>query len=169
MPGLHHLDLAGRRIDAALDAVVRQADRARPRLPGQRAVRDAAVLGHAVDLEESQAEPRYQRSSSGGIGAAPPAADAHWSRPSAVRTFLRTMRRTIGMREQPVELRRRHLREHALLELDPQARHREEDRRPRALQVGREGVEGLGEVDVQPLASSPCSTSVRSATCASGR
>ncbi|HMQ92588.1 hypothetical protein, partial [Amaricoccus sp.] len=37
--------------------------------------------------------------------------------------------------EHALELLRRHLRVHALLELDPQPRHREENRRPRAPQV----------------------------------
>ena len=53
------------------------------------------------------------------------------------------------MPQQPVELGRRHLREHALLELEPQPRHRQEQRRLRALQVLQEGVERLREEQVQ--------------------
>ena len=44
---------------------------------------------------------------------------------------------------------RRHLREHALLELQPQPRHADEHRRPGALQVLQEGVQRLGEEHVR--------------------
>jgi hypothetical protein len=54
--------------------------------------------------------------------------------------------------EQQVELLLRHLVQHGLLELDPQPRHAEEDGRPRALHVGGEGLQAVGEVDTEPAA-----------------
>ena len=53
------------------------------------------------------------------------------------------------MPQQPVQLGRRHLGEHALLELEPQPRHADEHGRPRALQVLQEGVQRLGEEHVR--------------------
>ena len=38
--------------------------------------------------------------------------------------------------------------EHALRKLDPQARHREKNRRPRTLQISQESVQVFGEKDV---------------------
>ena len=75
------------------------------------------------------------------------------------------------MPQQPVELGRRHLGEHALLELEPQPRHRDEQRRPRALQVLQEGVERLGEEDVRVAvrpATRPRPRSARSCAPAAG-
>jgi hypothetical protein len=83
--------------------------------------------------------------------------------------FFFTMLADDGNREQAVELLRRHLVEDARLELEPQPRHRDEERRPRALQVLHEGVERLGEEDLEADAEVPVSTSVRSKTCESGR
>ncbi|MFO1285804.1 MAG: hypothetical protein U1F49_04205 [Rubrivivax sp.] len=48
-----------------------------------------------------------------------------------VSTFLAMMRLRIGIFSSRLELGRRHLREHALLELQPQPRHRDEQRRAR--------------------------------------
>ena len=114
----------------------------RPTVPGrcdagQRGVRDAAVLGHAVDLDRSQAEARvpaqqlgrHRRGAAGGEGAVVA------GRARAGSSCARC-RATIGMPQQPLQLRRRHLGVHALLELDPQARHREE-RRSAARAAGR--------------------------------
>ncbi len=67
-------------------------------------------------------------------------------RPSALRIFLRTRPLYDRQSQQPVELRCRYLRQHAVLELDPQPRHREEHGRPGTLQVRGERLEALGEV-----------------------
>ena len=48
--------------------------------------------------------------------------------------------------EQQVELLRRHFGEDALLELEPQARHRNEGGRPGAVQILDEGVQRFGEI-----------------------
>jgi hypothetical protein len=55
------------------------------------------------------------------------------------------MPRRIGIFSSIASLARRHLGLHALLELHPQPRHREEHRRAGALQVGGEGLQALGE------------------------
>ena len=85
-------------------------------------------------------------------------------------TFFATMPLHDGDLQQEVQLLRRHLREDALLELEPQPRHREEHGGLRALQVGDEGVERLGEVDVRAAdEATPHSMYARSKMCASGR
>jgi hypothetical protein len=80
---------------------------------------------------------RYQAISSGGIGAEPLPASCTWFRPRPVSTFLRDDLAEDREAEQEVELLGRHLGQHALLELEPQPRHRDEQRRAGALQVGR--------------------------------
>ena len=130
--------------------MVRLADGAEALDAAQGGVRDAAVLGHAVDLGDRQAEARvpaqqlgrHRRGAAGGVGAGIEAERAQ--------DLLRDEAAHDRDAQQPLQLRRRHLRVDRLLELDPQARHREEHRRPRPLQVGGEGLEALGEEHVHP-------------------
>ena len=155
LAGAPYLDLGGHRIDAALHAVIGHADRSRPRQLGKGRMRDAAVLGHAIDLGKPEAQPavpvQQLRRHRGGT------TSRHLAMVEAERPedLLRHDPAHDRDAEQPVELRGGHLREHALLELDPQARHRKEDRRPGALQVRRESRERVGEVDVHAAREQP--------------
>ncbi len=72
----------------------------------------------------------------------------HLVEPEALAHLLRDDLAEDRNAEQALELGRRHLGEHALLELEPQPRHREKQRRLRALQVREEGIERLGEEEV---------------------
>jgi len=142
------LDLARHRVEPALHAVIRQAHRARALLAGQGGVADAAVLGHAVDLDQVKLElvvpaqqfGRHRRGAAGGEYA--------FLQAQGGKHLLAHDAAEDGDLQHAVQLGRRHLGVDALLELHPQARHAEEHRRPGTLQVGGEGFQALGKVDV---------------------
>ena len=111
----------------------------------------------------------YQSSNSGGIGAAPPAANLHWSRPSAERIFLRTMPRRMGIFSSRLSFSA------GILECTPcwnltHSRGTENSTVGRARWRSAVKVSRLSAKNtLMPVARSACSTSVRSATWASGR
>ena len=117
-----------------------------------------------------EAEAVYQRSSSGGIGAAPPAAKLHCVEAErAAAPSCATMPPRIGMPQQPLQLRRRHLGVTPCWNLTHR-RGTEKNTVGRARCRSATKVSRLSAKNTcMPVASSACSTSVRSATCASGR
>mmetsp|Transcript_22407 Transcript_22407/g.88723 ORF Transcript_22407/g.88723 Transcript_22407/m.88723 type:complete len:622 (+) Transcript_22407:835-2700(+) len=143
-----HLQLAGGRFDAHLHALVGRAHGAALVLARQRQMRQRQVLGHAIALVDVQAQGRiplqqrhrHRRGAAGG--------ELAFVQPQGLEHLLAHQAADDGQAQQLVELVLRHLGLDALLELHPQARHREEHRWQRALQVGREGVERLGEEDL---------------------
>lgn len=79
--GLHqgratHLDLTGGRVHACFNSVVGQADRAGLARAGQSGVRDPAVLGHAIDLDQVQPQAAVPLQHIGRHGRSPARGDA---------------------------------------------------------------------------------------------
>jgi len=111
----------------------------------------------------------YQRSNSGGIGAAPPAGASHWSSPSPTRIFLRTMARRIGTASMRSSFSA------GIFACTPcwnftHSRGTEKNTVGRARCRSAANVSRLSaKKTCMPLAICPCSTAVRSATWDSGR
>ena len=108
------------------------------------------VLGHAVALDEVQSQPLVPGDELRGDGRRAAAGEHDLVQPEACQHLAPDAPAEHGDAQQQVELPRRNLREHALLELEPQARHRDKQRGPRTPQVRDEGVERLGEIDMRP-------------------
>ena len=140
-----HLYFATLWVNTAFHALIRQAHRAHARVAGQGGMRDAAVFGHAIDLNQIQTQPPKKGQHIGRHGRGAPGGELALVQAQPCEDLAPHQAAQQGNRQQQLEPALGHLLKHALAELDPQARHREKDGGARPLQIGQKRVQALGK------------------------
>ncbi|MCY1360946.1 hypothetical protein D9M69_475960 [compost metagenome] len=143
--GVAHLNLTRFRVQAVLHALIGRAYRALLVLARFGEVGEREVLRHAVAFVDVQAQLAVPLQQCNGHGCCAPSGERALVQAQGLHHLLANDAANDRNAEQAIEFGGRHLVRNALLELDPEAGHREKDGGAGTLQVGGKGVEGLGE------------------------